>query len=87
MQDNESIIENDLDDTEDYTPSIHNTENYFKKKIQDSNLLKTQTPNETRLNNIKTEKYFSNINDEAIKIALKNYEKKICLKIKNIKIL
>ena len=33
--------ESNLDDTEDITPSIHHTETYFKKKIPDSNIMKT----------------------------------------------
>ena len=76
MVDNNSIIESDLDDDEDYTPSIHNTGTFFKKNNQEQNTIITLKPHETRLNNIKTEKYFSNVNKETIKIALENYEKK-----------
>ena len=80
MVDNNSIIESDLDDDEDYTPSIHNTGTFFKKNNQEQNTIITLKPHETRLNNIKTEKYFSNVNEETIKIALENYEKKNLVK-------
>ena len=69
--------ESNLDDTEDITPSIHHTETYFKKKIPDSNIMKTPIPHETISNNIKTEKYFSEINDNSIKKALENYQNKL----------
>ena len=80
MVDNNSIIESDLDDDEDYNPSIHITGTFFKKNNQEQNTIITLKPNETRLNNIKTEKYFSNVNEETIKIALENYEKKNLVK-------
>ena len=67
--------ESNLDDTEDITPSIHHTETYFKKKIPDSNIMKTPIPHETISNNCKTGKYFSDINDDSTQKALENYEK------------
>ena len=67
--------ESNLDDTEDYTPSIQNTGTYFKKKIPNSNVMINQTPHETISNNCKTGKYFSDINDDSMQKALENYEK------------
>ena len=46
MVDNNSIIESDLDDDEDYTPSIHNTGTFFKKNNQEQNTIITLKPNE-----------------------------------------
>ena len=69
--------ESNLDDTEDYTPAIHNTGTYFKKKIHDSNIVITQTPHQTNSNNIKTEKYFSDIIDDSMKKVLEIYQKKL----------
>ena len=37
----------------------------------------TQTPHQTNSNNIKTEKYFSDIIDNSIKKALEIYQKKL----------
>ena len=70
-------VEDDFDEINDTIPLIHNSSTCIKKKslsYKKNNF--TEIPHETKLNNKKKEKYFSNINDEenSIKIALENYE-------------
>ena len=70
-------VEDDFDEINDTIPLIHNSSTCIKKKslsYKKNNF--TEIPHETKLNNKKKEKYFSNINDEenSIKIALEKYE-------------
>ena len=70
-------VADDFDEINDTIPLIHNSSTCIKKKslsYKKNNF--TEIPHETKLNNKKKEKYFSNINDEenSIKIALEKYE-------------
>ena len=69
-------VEDDFDEINDTIPLIHNSSTCIKKKSLSYKKNFTEIPHETKLNNKKKEKYFSNINDEenSIKIALEKYE-------------
>ena len=68
-------IEDDFNEINDTIPSIHQSQTCIKKRISSYKTNYSEIPHETKLNNKKKEKYFSNLNDEdSIKIAIENYE-------------
>ncbi len=74
MEEKESI-EDDFNEINDTIPSIHQSQTCIKKRISSYKTNYSEIPHETKLNNKKKEKYFSNLNDEdSIKIAIENYE-------------
>ena len=74
MEEKESI-EDDFNEINDTIPTIHQSQTCIKKRITSYKKNYTEIPHETKLNNKKKEKYFSDLDEEnSIKIALENYE-------------